>query len=75
MVVGTKISAFIHKNAKAVVHERFQIKMAGQSARLVRLNLGLSTSSLLIYLISAKKSSNCYDLVKKSVNSSKIHIW
>jgi hypothetical protein len=74
MVVGTKISAFIHKNAKAI-HYRSPIKMAGQSARLVRLNLGLSTSSLLIYLISAKKSSICYDLVKKSVNSSKIHIW
>lgn len=39
--------------------------MAGQSARLVRLNLGLPTSPLLIYLISAKKSSNYYDLVKK----------
>ena len=33
-------------------------KKAGLSARLVRLNLGLSTNSVLIYLISAKKATH-----------------
>ena len=39
-------------------HRVLKTKKAGQSARLIRLNLGPSTSSPLIYLISTKKATH-----------------